>query len=405
MSLFDRVLKNTAFVMGGVLLNKFLKLVVLMPVLTRHLGPEGFGLYNWAFAYVALCLVVSDFGINAILTRELSKEGRPHALLLGNAVMMRLALGLLAAGGGMAAAHLLGEPEAKLQALSVILLVIVLHAGFSFRCTFQATLTMGRATVVEFVGELVDLLLVIAVVWRDGPLEAIFAVRVLVDAAMYAAFYVLGKPLIRPEFRPRWDLCRELLSESAPLALNTVFTTVYLKVGQLLIEGMRGAEDLGYYGGSVRLVEALNLIPDSLMISLFPILSRFAGQEGGRARDAYEAAYKYMAIFVLPGALLVTGLAPWIVTTLFGADFLPGAPALAILIWGAFFVFIGRVTYGVLISEGKQRWITVLVAWTAGSNLALNFLLIPPYGPAGAAVASVAAYASMFAVAWFARDL
>ena len=67
-----------------------------------------------------------------------------------------LALGLVAAGGGLAAAHLLGEPEDKLRALSVILLVIVLHAGFSFRCTFQATLTMGRATAVELVGELIE---------------------------------------------------------------------------------------------------------------------------------------------------------------------------------------------------------------------------------------------------------
>ncbi|MCA9773041.1 MAG: flippase, partial [Myxococcales bacterium] len=332
-------------------------------------------------------------------------DDRPHELILANAFILRLVVSILTAGAAYGVARWVGYDAEKIKLLTVLLAGIVVQSGFSFRCVFQARLAMATAIFVEFLGEVVDLALIGLIILFKGPLLLILAARVLVDGMVYVAFYFLSRPIVRPKFKMDFGLWRELFIQSLPLVMNTAFITIYLKVDQLMLEGLRNVEELGLYAGGVKLVEALNMIPDSLMISLFPVLARFSGKEEEKVTRTYQAAVKYMALVALPIALFVTGVAREIVTIVFGADFHAGAGPLTILIWAAFFVFIGRVTYNVIISENKQGYITVLVGSTALLNLILNFLFIPRWGPNGAAIASLISYAMTFVIAFVLPDL
>jgi len=71
---------------------------------------------------------------------------------------------------------------------------------------------------------------------------------------------------------------------------------------------------------------------------------------------------------------------------------LPAAKVLVIHGWATIFVFLGIVQSGYDITEGLTWAATQRATLGALTNIGLNFILIPRYGAAGAAVATLISY-------------
>src|SRR5204862_6174352 len=78
---------------------------------------------------------------------------------------------------------------------------------------------------------------------------------------------------------------------------------------------------------------------------------------------------------------------------LYGAQYSGGGPILAVHIWAALFVFLGVAQGPWTINEGQTRLALFRTVIGAAANVILNVLLIPRYGPLGAAIATTASYA------------
>ena len=68
-----------------------LGLAVLI-ILTRSLGPVGFGQYSTVYAYLFFVSIAADMGIGTLLTREISREGADEVRVTGLLVTLRLVL-------------------------------------------------------------------------------------------------------------------------------------------------------------------------------------------------------------------------------------------------------------------------------------------------------------------------
>ena len=74
---------------------------------------------------------------------------------------------------------------------------------------------------------------------------------------------------------------------------------------------------------------------------------------------------------------------------------------------GAAVAFAGYIVVAIGVGRAKRtqfNWVVTGVA--AAANVALNLVLIPPYGMMGAAVATIAAYSTMFAgMVWWSQRI
>ena len=87
-------------------------------LMTRDLGPHGFGDFRTAVGYLGLIVLLADLGLASIFVREISAPGADQARLVGNAIALRLTLAT--ASIAMALALLFALPfteEAKRAAL------------------------------------------------------------------------------------------------------------------------------------------------------------------------------------------------------------------------------------------------------------------------------------------------
>src|SRR5262249_24738655 len=110
-----------------------------------------------------------------------------------------------------------------------------------------------------------------------------------------------------------------------------------------------------------------------------------------------------VVIGFLPFAGLTAGAASEVIGAIFSPDFLPAAPLLAVLIFGALAVVMIAVTTAILTAAGKPSWTFALTGPLLPVALAAHLLMIPRFGMMGdslvtAIVAGLGAAATVLAV-------
>jgi O-antigen/teichoic acid export membrane protein len=154
------------------------------------------------------------------------------------------------------------------------------------------------------------------------------------------------------------------------------------------------AREVGLYSIGVRIASAVVLLLTAFRMA-WPAFA-YSIEDDAEARRTYGFVLTYLIAVVSWLSLTLGLLAPWLVQLLTTPRFYDGQRVVAPL------AFAGAAQAGyvvVAIGIGRVRrtqfnWVVTGAA--AALNVALNLILIPPYGMMGAAVATVAAYSLMF---------
>ena len=192
-----------------------------------------------------------------------------------------------------------------------------------------------------------------------------------------------------------WNLqiAAKLLRNSWPLILSGVVISIYMKIDQVMINSMMGAEAVGVYAAAVRLSEAWYFIPVVITSSVFPAIINSKAQDETRYYQQLKKLYNLMAWLAITIALPISILAPWIIEILYGPDYAGAASVLTIHIWAGVFVFIGVASSKWLLNENLQIYTTINTSIGAAVNVTLNYYLIPLHGITGAAAATLVSFA------------
>ena len=91
----------------------------------------------------------------------------------------------------------------------------------------------------------------------------------------------------------------------------------------------------------------------------------------------------------LAAGLAITVLGKWIVLILYGETYFGAISSLRISAWYTMFAMLGTARGVWVVCEDKGRYVKYYLGVGAVLNVILNYVLIPPFGPAGAAAATL----------------
>ena len=167
MAAFSRLL------LGGISL-------IVVGLLTRTLGPAGYGQYSLIFAYHFIFTALADLGLYTILVREISRPQADERKIVSNIFGLRLtAVVLLLAVAVLAVQWLPYPTEVKLGILIASLFSIGSSLVQVLTGVFQKYLKLYYVSAADVVSRLVQLFLLILVVnYRPGLLPFIWVVAV-----------------------------------------------------------------------------------------------------------------------------------------------------------------------------------------------------------------------------------
>ena len=400
---------------GQVLANAAVVMVV-----AQTLGPAGQGYYSLTVAVVLLLASILGGGMGLAAVPPLRQDKIPPFRMLRAQltwVMAMVAVLLLLAWGSVLpgparflAGHLGWRPGWGFLAALAATAILVFEV-FSYDMLARGRLVVGAAVNGwRAMGHLA----VVLIIWGLGSLTLGFSVAAfaLAQTAGGIAILVLvirefRRPLKEKQPVPQGltdhsdmpdDLGRRSIGQIIAFNLrrgwlgqiSAVAYFLLLRLDQGLLEHFRGAAEVGIYSVAVYVGEMLWLLPGAIT----PLLvhsSAATGSDLQRDRTAVKAV-KVGILLTLAAAIPLFILAEPLLRLLAGGDYSGSGPALRALLPGIVAFAPGAVLAGDFIGRGKPHWNTQASAMTVVVNLAAGWILIPRYGPVGAAWASTIAY-------------
>ena len=357
----------------------------------RYLGPERFGLLNFAVALVALFSAIASGGLGSILVRDLVARPEARASMLASALVLRLAGAALAIALVLGANAILRAGDVRSEwIVCIVALASLPQAWDVIDYDYQSRMLARPIVLIRGISFAASAVLRVALVLAGAALYW-FACAVVCEAVLNA---LLLNRRSRLEGAPihlaaaTWRESRRLLTTSWPLVIAGLSVSVYMRIDQVMLGQMLGDADVGLFSAAVRISEALYFLPVAVAASVAPALTAAYL----RANRDYEVRFVHLTrLLVWTAILLAVVFAIFsgpIIGVLYGARFASAAAILAIHAWAGVFVSLGVCGTLWMTNAGFFKYLMAQTLVGALTNVAVNVLLIPRFGPQGAAVAT-----------------
>ncbi len=390
----QRIAKNS---LAPILLTLFNRAVdfAFAALMLRILGPANAGDYYYAITLYTWFDIITNFGLDAYLTREVARHREQGSRYLFNVTALRLTLsvvGLPLLVGFIALRQNFFAAPVSTQAITALgLLYLGLIPGSiskGLTSLFYAYEKAEYPAVISTVSTLLKVTLGTVVLFWGWGIAGLAGASILVNLVTVSSLGILtARLLFRPAWQPERALRREMLGESWPLMVNHLLATLFFKVDIFLLEAMRSSAIVGLYSTGYKFLDALNVIPAMFTLAIFPVLSRQAKEEPAKLLRFYRLSIKLLVGLALPVTVLTTLAARELVFLLGGAEYLPGSMfALQLMAWSMPIGWINSLTQYVLIALDQQRYLTRAYLLGFAFSLGANLIFIPRYGYRASAV-------------------
>lgn len=390
---FMKYFSNISWIMAERILRLIVALFVSVYV-ARYLGPERFGLLNYANSFVGLFLMLATLGLDGLVVRELVKNPERRDVLLGTAFGLKI-MGTILMWLVILSIISFTKNDTLTNSLIVIIsFSAVFQASNVIDFNFQAEVKSKYIVHVQLIQLIISSIIKLVLVTIEAPLIW-FAWNYCLDAIVMAFGLVImymqntGKLWY---WQWKWQVAKKLLNGSWPLIFSGILISIYMKIDQVMIKEMLGAEDVGLYASAVLLSEAWYFIPVAISSSVFPAIINAKKQSKKLYSKRLQLLYDLMVWMAVVIALPTTFLAPWIMELLYGEAYSGAAEVLSIHIWAGVFVFLGVANSKWLLSENLQIFSIINTMIGVVINIVLNYYLILYYGIVGAAVSTLISY-------------
>jgi len=363
-----------------------------MVALGNYLAADGYGEYAFYYALVPLIASLSDLGVGVIITREIARQPELGPRYLGDAVMLKVALGAVMALGITAIA-----PFAFDRGHAVLVWLVTITALFDLgqdvgiwvfrahdRQDFEALLLLV-SQVVWLAGILLCAALHAPLAFTIASATLAFLLRTAVSAAL------VRRLLYRPRIEVDWRRIRGLIGEGLPFGLAVFAVVLYGRAGVLLLKGLARDADVAYFNIGYMLSQPLGFISSAFSVSAFPSLSRGArvGPEG--VRPVLRSAVKFQFLAAMPISVGLFLLSPRVVPLLLHhGDFERAGVALSVMSLGLTLIFLNLMSRYVLAAVDRQRAYLGAILTGLAVNVTVSVLTIRSFGYLGACLGLLA---------------
>lgn len=364
-------------------------------VLARTLGPHDKGILDLFLLIPVVGGSIAEFGLLTSNTYFAGKGTYPLPSLHTNSVLWSLAAGIALVLIALAVSVGGGSPFPTLGS-DMVLLAVAAIAPSVYSSLWSGLMygsdRAGKVYAVAAITSLINLAAYGIALAAGVPLKTLLILSgiLLFIKALVSFFSVRAQTAV--PFQPDLKALRQSLRYGAALYIGLALNTLHFRFVQFLVESMLGPTALGNFALAARIAEMVWLL-DFVVInaSVFRITSSDQ-QESTRITQRMT---RLIGLAVLSMSLLIALSAPFFVLWVFGADFAPAVLPLILLLPGIVGWSLARsLAQFIAYHQGKPWYNTAGAAVAFALNLALNFLLIPALGIAGAAIASSISYIS-----------
>jgi O-antigen/teichoic acid export membrane protein len=185
------------------------------------------------------------------------------------------------------------------------------------------------------------------------------------------------------------SVMKELMLFSLPLLVVSVLQTIIGYSDILLLGYFKNADEVGLYNAASPIAQLISIPLDAFIFNFVPnIALLYAKNLIAELSNHYNTVTKWVLLASFPMTLLILIFPIDILILIWGSKYATAAPALQIITIGIFISSILGPNGTTLMVIGHSKFLMWASLVTVIISIILNFVLIPPLGIVGAALAT-----------------
>ncbi len=383
--LVRQIAYNTIASAGARILGLALSLITI-GFITRYLGQEGFGYYATILAFLYFFTVLADLGLYSICVREISRPQANEIKIANNAFTLRFFFGLFIFSLAPIIIYFLPYPGEVKLGTAIAALAFWLNSNQQVLMgVFQKYLRMDKIALSEVLARIVQLGLVVLFIYLD--LGFLLILSALIGGALinFCLAFIFSQKYIPIKFQFDISYWKEILKESAPLAIASIFTVIYFRLDTIMLSLMQPASHVGIYNLAYKFLESLLFFPAMFVGLIMPLMSKYAFSDRNKFKKTVQQTLNLLLLFIIPLIIGTYFLSDCLVVLIGGQEFIASAGVLNLLIIATGIIFLGVLFSNQIISLAKQKTLLYIYGIGALINLIANYIFIPKYSYYGAA--------------------
>lgn len=396
------ITKNIFWLSIGQIVSRLFRGLIIIYA-ARVLGATEYGIFAYVLGLAGFFMIFADIGVNPILTREAAKKPKEDAYYFATAFWIKSALLIFTA----ALIIFLAPHFSKIEAAKKLLPLIAFLPVFDELRELSVALFRAKEKM-ELEALVTSITNLTFAVFGFVILSFIANAKTLIFTYIFSAGIgaAAGIIILRKYFGKiisffKKDLVKRIIASAWPFALLGVIGIFMLNTDIVMLGFLRTSREVGFYSASQRVVQLLYTLPVILGISFLPVLSRFIGQKDHiKSRLLMEQGMAAIFLLAIPIAVGGIILNKEIVNFLYGQEYLPAAFSFQILILTVLLIFPAILLGNYILAYDQQKKTTLYVALCAIGNIVLNAILIPRFGIAGAAIATLLNQIIYYGLLW-----
>lgn len=396
------IAKNTFWLFFGQIMSRVLRAAIVIYA-ARVLGAASWGAFSYALGVAAFLTIFSDIGINALITKESSRNPQLKDQYLSTAFFTKLGLLIIF----VAAVIILFPHLTKIEEASAIMPILIFVFAFDTlrdlgSAVSRALEKMQIEAGVQIFTNLAIVILGFMFLAVDRTSQALaFAYAAGSGIGLVAIFYTLHRHF-RNIFRNfKFSLIKQILLTAWPFGLMGLMGAIMLNTDIIMLGWLRSAEEVGYYSAAQKIIQLLYVLPTLIATSIFPVIARMVAQNAVFVKTTLEKATAIIVLISVPITLIGLIFAGPIINLLYGIEYTPAILTFRILMATILIVYPSTLIGNAIFAYDQQKSFIWFVLVATVGNVFFNFLLIPKFGIEGAAASTVITQLLTNALIWY----
>jgi len=321
--------------LGGVQIANYILPLISIPVIVRIIGPDKFGVINYAMAFVVYFNLLVAYGFDLTATRRIARD--PSNTVLRNKVfseviyakMLLFVIAVIAFIICLFTVPLLAA-EKK---VAIFTFFLCGYTAIMQNWFFQAMQQLQKIAVFNLISRLAFTITVLLFIKNRSdyvlqPLLAGLAQLAVAAASMAWAVRHYNLKIVRVPF---FSILSMLWQERI-VFFSTVVISLYTTTNTVVLGFFQTSAQVGFYTGGQKLVDIINsIINIPLSQALFPFIGVAFGQGVQKGIETVRKIVPLVVVITLFTGICILVLGPAVVVWFYGKQFAPSVKVFQVL--------------------------------------------------------------------------
>lgn len=365
-------------------------------LLTRLLGPAGFGLYSAIIVVPIIVIGFTQLGIRRSAIYHIGNKILPEDRIVSALFILMLytsTLSILICG--FVYFFSATQPIDPLIIVLVLITIPMLLSNVFAGGVFLGKEDIRQASLINAGPTILTLVMTILFVWllKMQVLGAFLAISVANLMMVFHSYRVL---MVRFRYNITWKYHEGIMKSMIKLGLVNAIAIFIMQLNYrldiLMLKKLSSLEQVGFYSLAMQIAEQLWHIPYAIEMI---VLSRSANSQDDKfIHRTVASIFRVSLIISLAGGIAIFFLAPLLIAPIFGEEFRASVPMIQTVLPGILVLVGFRILNSRLTGMGKPQIAIYTFAPALVINFVLNLFLIPKYGGIGASWSTNISYAA-----------